>query len=501
MNGPGTVSNRTQVQVPIDQNETIYIDTIKPNVYNVAVATLKTSTSVDVEKFLGGIPNQTLTVKVQGAVTLKYNAGGIGSIMTNTGADKLLFADRVYKFTNIDNKWYEQDDSASGGGGGSTSFPLTINDSNSGATSPALFNGSVGVTISANTVGAVALSDFVGLGDAEWVQLDGTYNDPSWLNSLAYSKLTGVPSLSGYVVGPASATDNALVRFDNTTGKLVQDSGLFLSDANIFSAATLSTANSIPITINATNALLTLIGRGITLKPGAITPFKIRNPGDTEDILTVGSIVAIRSSTNPQLTITDGLFSSSIGMNSTGQLEYNSISTNPLHQFLDPVRISGNNAASGTVYGLEMVGEANNALKFIGIGTAPVWNQVSILPDIIAAQLSLPAPLVAGVTNAYGLVIEDITIGSTINRAIKTGTGFVEFGDKVLIQSDNGLEIQSSKVIGIRKTGWALPTGTIDRTTFDTTTVTLSELAERVYALINDLHSGGSSSTHGLLTT
>jgi hypothetical protein len=38
--------------------------------------------------------------------------------------------------------------------------------------------------------------------------------------------------------------------------------------------------------------------------------------------------------------------------------------------------------------------------------------------------------------------------------------------------------------------GWGTPTGTLTRTTFDTTTVTLSELAERVAALISDLKTG-----------
>jgi hypothetical protein len=37
---------------------------------------------------------------------------------------------------------------------------------------------------------------------------------------------------AGYVVGPASATDNALVRFDATTGKLVHDSQITLGDSD-----------------------------------------------------------------------------------------------------------------------------------------------------------------------------------------------------------------------------------------------------------------------------
>lgn len=38
------------------------------------------------------------------------------------------------------------------------------------------------------------------------------------------SELDLVSDTTGFVVGPASATDNALARFDGTTGKLIQDS-------------------------------------------------------------------------------------------------------------------------------------------------------------------------------------------------------------------------------------------------------------------------------------
>lgn len=42
---------------------------------------------------------------------------------------------------------------------------------------------------------------------------------------------------SGDVTGPASSTDNALVRFDGATGKLVQNSGVTLSDGNAMAGA------------------------------------------------------------------------------------------------------------------------------------------------------------------------------------------------------------------------------------------------------------------------
>jgi hypothetical protein len=48
---------------------------------------------------------------------------------------------------------------------------------------------------------------------------------------------------SGDVVGPGSATDNAIVRFDSTTGKLVQDSAVTIADTsgNMAGVGTLNT--------------------------------------------------------------------------------------------------------------------------------------------------------------------------------------------------------------------------------------------------------------------
>jgi hypothetical protein len=52
---------------------------------------------------------------------------------------------------------------------------------------------------------------------------------------ISYDNITGVitnssPSLGGDVVGPASATDNAIARFDTTTGKLIQNSTVTITD-------------------------------------------------------------------------------------------------------------------------------------------------------------------------------------------------------------------------------------------------------------------------------
>ena len=45
-------------------------------------------------------------------------------------------------------------------------------------------------------------------------------------------------SASGDVVGPASATDNGVVRYDGTTGKLIQNSVVTISDTGAMSGVT-----------------------------------------------------------------------------------------------------------------------------------------------------------------------------------------------------------------------------------------------------------------------
>ena len=58
-----------------------------------------------------------------------------------------------------------------------------------------------------------------------------------------------------------------------------------------------------------------------------------------------------------------------------------------------------------------------------------------------------------------------------------------------------GYYVGASKVVGTRVTGWTAASGTATRTTFDTATVVIEDLAQRVKALIDDLIA------HGLIGT
>lgn len=80
-------------------------------------------------------------------------------------------------------------------------------------------------------------------------------------------------------------------------------------------------------------------------------------------------------------------------------------------------------------------------------------------------------------------------------RAAGGFTGWLLTGD---LNVTTDYKLNGTKVVGARRTGWSTATGTATRTGFDTATVTLPQLAERVKALIDDLHG---SAGHGLIGT
>ena len=83
------------------------------------------------------------------------------------------------------------------------------------------------------TSGAKGLAPASGGGTSNFLRADGTWAAP--------------PVGAGDVVGPASATDNAIARYDLTTGKLIQNSAATVSDDGIIRSATNSGANAVSV--------------------------------------------------------------------------------------------------------------------------------------------------------------------------------------------------------------------------------------------------------------
>ena len=118
-------------------------------------------------------------------------------------------------------------------------------------------------TININSIGAKALTKNgatalsagdIPSGAAVEVVYDGTQFQ-------VVSSMPVAAPVSGDVVGPASATDNALARFDTTTGKLIQNSGVIVDDSNNVTGVATLTATT---TIGVGGATPAASGAGIT---------------------------------------------------------------------------------------------------------------------------------------------------------------------------------------------------------------------------------------------
>jgi hypothetical protein len=84
-----------------------------------------------------------------------------------------------------------------------------------------------------------------------------------------------VPNMIG---GPASSTDNAIVRFDGTTGKLVQNSGVIVDDSNNMSAASYTATGG-----TAANNTMYVASNVLRLR-GGTSGFGINNTSGTETV-------------------------------------------------------------------------------------------------------------------------------------------------------------------------------------------------------------------------
>jgi hypothetical protein len=104
------------------------------------------------------------------------------------------------------------------------------------------YNNTTGVVTNAAPDQTVAIASGTG------ISVTGTYPNFTVANT--------APSLGGDVVGPASATDNAIARFDTTTGKLLQNSVVTVGDTGAVTGVTTlaaSTSVTTPI-VQATNS-------------------------------------------------------------------------------------------------------------------------------------------------------------------------------------------------------------------------------------------------------
>jgi hypothetical protein len=145
-------------------------------------------------------------------------------------------------------------------------MPITFKAHAASGTTPTINIDSLGAKAIVNSQGtALRINDFVA-GELITVAYDGT----------SFRTLGGV---GGSTVGAASSTDNALVRFDGTTGKVIQSSGVIIDDSNNITGVNDLTVNGnlivsgntvqVDSQITTTDAVLDMndgeVGSGVTL--------------------------------------------------------------------------------------------------------------------------------------------------------------------------------------------------------------------------------------------
>jgi len=137
------------------------------------------------------------------ATALAINTGSVGSVLVNGGP---LGTPASGDFTSGSFTWPTFNQNTTGNAATATSAVTATN----------LAGGALGSVPYQSGAGATT---FVGIGSTGQV-LTVAGGVPTW----------ATPA-TGDVTGPASSTDNAIARFDSTTGKIIQNSAITLSDA------------------------------------------------------------------------------------------------------------------------------------------------------------------------------------------------------------------------------------------------------------------------------
>ena len=314
---------------------------------------------------------------------------------------------------------------------------------------------------------------------------------------------------SVYVEISSSATAGEALKLTNartisTTGDATYSIS-FDGSANVSSAITLAntgvtagTYNALstqvrPFTVDA-KGRITGVSEAINITPpwSAITgtPTTLSGYGITNALPLSGGTVTgdlvSTSATTSTSTTTGAITAASLGV--TGAIFANTVSANSYN--LIPVGRGGGNVNTNTAVGVN-AGFSNTTgtnNSFVG-RDAGVYIADGVTGLTISNNSCFFGVNTKGTQNATN---ENVFC----YNATGNGSNTVTIGDSNITNNffRGALSLNGTQVISTRRTGWVAPTGTPTRTTFATSTVTLSQLAETVKALIDDL-----STHHGLI--
>lgn len=109
---------------------------------------------------------------------------------------------------------------------------------------------------------------------------------------------------TGDVVWPGSSTDNAIARFDSTTGKLIQNSSATVDDSGNVSIAGLTTTGTIELG-NATDTTISRVSAGVIAVEGVTVP-TISSTSTLTDKRITKRVVSTTQSATPTINTDNG---------------------------------------------------------------------------------------------------------------------------------------------------------------------------------------------------
>ena len=142
---------------------------------------------------------------------------------------------------------------------------------------------------------------------------------------------------AGDVVGPSSATDNTVARYNSTTGKLIQGSGVTIDDSNNIGAASLTLTTDLAVAHGGTGAS-TLTDGGVLLGAGtgAVTAMAVLSNGQ----------MIVGDGTGDPVAESGGTLRTSIGVDAAGTDNSTNVT---LAGSLDYLTLSGQQITRGAI--------------------------------------------------------------------------------------------------------------------------------------------------------